>query len=198
MDPVQGGVIGGAISTGTATVVSMLQKFSENYPDFYTLINSFAYVAGFVMIMIGIMELREAAGRHGDDGMGKPAANILIGIAMIAMPAMIGSLTETFWGSGNNVGSVFDYCRTSGCKDGISPLKAVFALVSLMGYIAFVRGWLLLRKMPYAGRGQGDDYLYRGMTHLIGGVFAIHIGDTVAVIGKTFGIDFTRVLGSFQ
>ena len=61
-------------------------------------------------------------------------------------------------------------------------LTGVLWFVRLVGYIAFIRGWLLLNQ---AGQGK-DGSIGRALTHLGGGVAAINIDITATILMNTF------------
>ena len=181
------------------TIATMLQSLAANYQEFYLLVDGFCYTAGVWLAVAAIIQARAHA-HHGESVLAMSGVNLLIGVILMSAPTLIGSLTSTLWGNGYVVGdSVMDYYCRDGCSpSSISTLKSVLYLVSFLGYIAFIRGWFMLRKIPHAGRGgQGDEFLYRGVAHIVGGVMAIHIWDSIVVIGHTFGINFEVTLGKF-
>jgi hypothetical protein len=62
-----------------------------------------------------------------------------------------------------------------------AALQGVFLFIRLVGYIAFIRGWLLLNQ---GGQGK-DGVIARGLTHIMGGVAAINVVETAKVLANT-------------
>lgn len=70
-----------------------------------------------------------------------------------------------------------------------AALEGVITFVRLLGYIAFVRGWLFL--VDY-GNGKTDGTMARGLVHIGGGVAAINLNLTIKILANTLapGISF--------
>jgi len=65
-----------------------------------------------------------------------------------------------------------------------TAVTSALFFVQIIGVIAFVRGWLILKKVV---EGSGNASLTQGLTHIIGGVFAINIFEFLRVMDRTFG-----------
>jgi len=68
--------------------------------------------------------------------------------------------------------------------------EAVYAALTffqLIGFIAFIRGWLILKD---AAEGHGQKTVAQGLTHILGGVLAINIYRFLEVMDQTFGTGF--------
>ncbi|HEX2753172.1 MAG TPA: hypothetical protein VHP34_08775, partial [Alphaproteobacteria bacterium] len=57
--------------------------------------------------------------------------------------------------------------------------------VMLVGYIAFIRGWFVLKAFA---DGQQGATVAQGLTFLIGGSLAINLGELVNALQETVGI----------
>jgi hypothetical protein len=63
-----------------------------------------------------------------------------------------------------------------------AAMVGVLTFIRLIGYIAFIRGWLLINQ---AGQGK-DGTLGRGITHIFGGAAAINVQITAGILANTF------------
>ncbi len=57
-------------------------------------------------------------------------------------------------------------------------IEIAFEVIRLVGIIAFIRGWYYL---VHPGEQGGQITVGKGLTHIIGGIFAYHMGATVTV-----------------
>ena len=60
----------------------------------------------------------------------------------------------------------------------------VIYFIRLIGYIAFVRGFLLLNQAGSGQQGQQGS-IGRGLTHIFGGAAAINLKEFATIIGNT-------------
>ena len=58
-------------------------------------------------------------------------------------------------------------------------------ITQFVGYVAFIRGWILLLRIGEQGSQPGA--FAKAVTHIVGGLVAINIFGTVAVIQNTIG-----------
>jgi hypothetical protein len=64
-------------------------------------------------------------------------------------------------------------------------VEGVMAFVMIVGYIAFIRGWFVLKSFA---DGQQGVTLAQGLTFLFGGALAINLGELVNVLQTTLDI----------
>jgi intracellular multiplication protein IcmC len=65
-------------------------------------------------------------------------------------------------------------------------VNSALTFVQVIGVIAFVRGWLILKKVV---EGSGNVSLAQGLTHILGGVLAINIFQFLLIMDHTFGLN---------
>ena len=73
----------------------------------------------------------------------------------------------------------------------LSPLikgNIILKYLSLIGLIAFLRGWVILSKMGHSGSQPGR--VGKGITHSGGGILLINIVQTTQILANTFGYSF--------
>ena len=64
-------------------------------------------------------------------------------------------------------------------------IEGVMVFVMLVGYIAFIRGWFVLKAFA---DGQQGATVAQGLTFLFGGSLAINLGELVNALQETVGI----------
>ena len=143
---------------------------------------------GFGLIFSAVYKLR-AYGEvrtmmpSGAEFMG-PLSRFAIGMMLIFLPNVIDSFLMTVWGTSSVVSissvSLGDLDKWPEAK------RAILGFVQLFGYVAIVRGLILLNRAATKGAQPGT--MGKGLTHLIGGVLAVNIGGTINVLKATLGV----------
>jgi len=64
-------------------------------------------------------------------------------------------------------------------------VKAVLTFVQIIGMIAFIRGWMIIKTAVEGGQGT----IAQGATHIIGGAMSINIHAMLEIFNRTFGLD---------
>jgi intracellular multiplication protein IcmC len=118
-----------------------------------------------------------------------PLAKMAIGALLIYLPGTLDTVIYTFWGYGSS--SVLLSWDSTPNHPGSSTstniplaiLNAAAALIRLFGYIALINGFVVLSRVTKQGAPPGQ--WGKGIMHIIGGVLAINIIETVNVIWST-------------
>ena len=166
----------------------MLVNFSQSFPAIQRLIVGAAYLLGLSFMFRALYNMKiygEArAMMSSQSSLKEPVAYFVTGTVFIFLPTALDIFMNTTFGTSN----ILSYQQMPG-QDKFEYGKgflAVLRLVQLVGLIAFVRGWILVAK---ASTQQGGQMGYgKGLTHIIGGVFAINIVGTMQILSNTFGI----------
>jgi hypothetical protein len=109
-----------------------------------------------------------------------PITMFFVGVSIFSLTSVVNMATATMaMGAGPGTilmpsGPAFGAVTAAG-------LQGVFLFIRLVGYIAFIRGFLLLNQ---AGQGK-DGTVGRGLTHIFGGVAAINITITAKILANT-------------
>lgn len=171
---------------GVPTLDQAIQRLSDNIPQLMRLVTAFAYVMGFYLIVVGIMEMKHfGEGRtmmSREHGLTKPLLYLFVGAALIYLPSTIRTGLYTLWSAPSPLGYVPE--QGSAWSQLISNS---FLILQLIGVIAFIRGLLILSHL--GGHGGQPGTFARGMTHIIGGILCINMYDTVRMILATLGLD---------
>lgn len=171
---------------------NMFVAFQPSVQSLIKLTIAVSMIMGLVLIINSIYKLAQLGegGNQRGEGLKGPLVMFACGIALFGLMISLRTVGETMlMGSGPG-----DFLLPSSSGSGASTviIVAILWFIRLVGFIALVRGFLLLnRHGQQAGGGQQGE-LGRGLTHIFGGVAAIHIDFTAKVLANTFapGVSF--------
>lgn len=166
------------------------------------LLMAISFIIGLVFILRGLMTLRQfsmpltQATRPGE--LSGPLVYIFVGAVMMYIPSSTDILSETLLGGSQ--GSIFGsrglggmgkasdelmgYGVTQSVEDEWATLvDTVVLYVQLIGFLAFLRGWMLIAHAGQPGVQPGT--ISRGIVHIVGGIIAINFLPLVKVVHNT-------------
>lgn len=170
------------------TIDQMLINLSESIGPVENLVKALAIVIGMAFIFKALYQLKI----YGDlrtmmssqTGVKEPLSYLFIGALFIYLPSMIEMMMLTVFGQE----SPLDYSGSVNGRTTAEFVKAALRIMQLIGWISFIRGWMILAKSSSQGAaGQGIKFS-KGITHVIGGLLAINIVGTANIIGSTLGL----------
>lgn len=168
-----------------------LENLTTAVGSIKALVGAVSFIIGISLVWRGIAMYRSFANQtFGSAQRGEfagPLVFIVVGAILIYLPSAsdvalftIFSTTET--GSESEMLAYF----VPGAEERWKNIALVLVkYMKLIGFIAFVRGWIILSKMGHAGSQPGS--VAKGLTHLIGGVLLMNIPDTMRILATTFG-----------
>lgn len=182
------GFLGGGAS-GNGLDAMMVKLMGDIGTPFGYLMGAFAYLAGIILIMIGISRLlkSEQDGPRGPAGIGT-VMTFLIGGALLASEELMGAVSSSFFGTAAvKTKGMLQY--TSGLEDGGAHANAVIAAIvafmTILGWISFLRGFFIIRGVA---EGDSQSSPMAGITHILGGALAVNIGPVLNAVQTTLGI----------
>jgi hypothetical protein len=157
-----------------------------------TLLVSFTYISAIALLLIGISRLTKKMeeGPRGPAGMGTLMTFLASG-ALFSFGDMMGSFSTSLFGNSTiKTVAQIDPNGTLGLSsvdaDKIAAvMEAVMAFVMIVGFIAFIRGWFVLKAFA---DGQQGATLAQGLTFLFGGALAINLSELVNALQATVGV----------
>ncbi len=111
--------------------------------------------------------------------------------ALFSFGDMMGAFSSSLFGNaevstmasiGTNVISNVDEAKKIN-----AVIESVLLFIAIVGYIAFIRGWFVLK--AFADGGNSSASVAQALTLLFGGALAINMGELVNVMQETVGID---------
>jgi len=182
------GATGGAVGLDT-----MMKNFVDNiHNPIFSLVAVLGYIIGATYIFIGLMRMSKI----GTDPRASNPKDIIVYLVIGSVLMSIASVLTIILNSVFGFGTLSNMSNFSGISwSGIvgsgantaaadNTIKAILAFVQIVGVIAFLRGWLIIKR---AAEGGGQATIPQGVTHIIGGAMAINIDIMLKIFDKTFG-----------
>jgi hypothetical protein len=156
------------------------------------LLSLFAYLAAIVLLIVGVVRLTKTAqeGPRGPAGLGTLMTFLASGALFSSGGGMLSTFVSSLFGSPtistfaridpSVINNATDAARVA------SVIEAVMTFIMIVGYIAFIRGWFVLKAFA---DGNSQVSLAQALTFLFGGALAINLGELVNVLGQTVGVN---------
>ncbi len=167
----------------------MLNALQQNAGPIITFTVATAYLIGISFIISAVMNLKkigQSSYMQSQAGsISGPLIKFVVGLLLMYLPSTIDVGVVTLWGQSAFSEEYMSY--TPNVTDPFAPAKAgAIAVIRVVGYISFVRGFIILARSGDQGAQQGT--FGKGLLHVIGGMLAINVVATIRVIGNTLGI----------
>lgn len=161
-----------------------MQHLIDQYQPVRQLVSGGAFVIGMGLVAGSVLKLRQAGqnAQHHHGGWGAPLSGMVAGSMLLYLPSALDSMMMTTFGNT----SVLSYSGGALPEQSAMVMKAVVGFIQLVGLIAFIRGWMLVRKAGDSNNQNGE--IGRGITHIVGGVLTINLVATVQMFGATLGL----------
>lgn len=176
----------GAYAAEIKDLAQMLTNVQNNIPYLKSMVAAFAYVMGVALILRSVMMFKKYGQMRtmmaSNTSIMKPLIVMLVGVGLFGLPTLVESGIMTVYNYGSS--NVMAYPAASDWSRVINPL---IAIVKLMGLIVFVKGWLMLAKYGAEGSAQ-PGVGGKAVMHMIGGILAMNIVETIDLIKGTLGI----------
>lgn len=177
--------------SGAGLDAMIVALMADIWVPFANLLWAFCYLAGIVLVIVGIMRMIKSAqdGPRGPGGFGTIMTFITAG-ALFSADSMMGAWTESLFFSGGDITTFADLAYTTGMDPAAvdrinSVISAVLAFMMVLGWISFIRGWFIIR---HVAEGDHQASLTAGLTHLFGGALAVNLGPVMNAVQETFGL----------
>ena len=169
----------------------MMTNFVANIKGPILLLTSAAaMLSGLYMVIHGLHK----ASKYGFDpkthSVHSILTNILFGCLLLTIGGNLNMMLSSVFGSTTvSDSSTLNWSFLSSLAGGSSTqfqnaVTAGLTFIQIIGAIAFVRGWLILKKVVEGG---GNATMAQGLTHILGGVCAINIFSFLKAMDATFG-----------
>lgn len=183
-------------------VQDILENLKKVLNPTLKLLLAISFVIGVVFILRGLMTLRQfsmpltQATRPGE--LSGPLVYIFVGAVMVYIPTSTDVLSQTVFGGTQKsifgaqglggMGKASDELMGYGVSQSVEDqwatlVDTVAYYVQFIGFLAFLRGWMLIAHAGQPGVQPGT--ISRGMVHIIGGILAINFLPLVKVIHNT-------------
>lgn len=172
----------------TPTAAEIIQRLSNLNPILWKFVSGLCYVMGIFFALRSIYIFKEYGEMRvmmsAQTDVRKPVMYLFIALVFLYAPFVAAQFVHTFFGGS----AVTPFSYLSGHISGQDFKKLVSLIgsfVQFVGFIAFVRGWLILSRSVQQSAQPGT--MAKGFTHIVAGVLALNIYGTIAAVQKTFG-----------
>jgi hypothetical protein len=179
----------GATSAGGLDEMVVL-LMNDVMAPMWVMISGFAYLAGIVLVLIGIFRLLKTMqeGPRGPGGIGTIFTFLTAG-ALFALDDIFGAINTSLFAT-NMTTSIPALQYTTGMTgqevDHVhAVISAALAFMMVLGWVSVVRGLFILRDVA---EGSQQASLMASFTHMIGGGLAINLGPLLNAVQTTLGL----------
>lgn len=168
-----------------------MKNLSDASTAIHALVAAAAYIIGIYLVARGVMMYKifgsqtMASAQKGE--FAGPLVFIIVGAVLIYLPSTQETTLMSIFGS-EKAGSNSDlvaWMLPSAEQKFADLADVLISYMKLIGFIAFVRGFVILSKMGHSGSQPGS--IGKGITHVIGGALLMNIPDFMKLLANTFG-----------
>lgn len=156
-----------------------------------TLVAIVATIMGVLMVGGAMVKAYTISLGRGDATISGVIWSMIIGGVLASSMSMVRIFGNTLF-DGDVSGGALLYQAAGMTQAQQSAMTAIMALFTLTGYIAFVRGWVILNKHF---NGVIKDGVGLGLTHIIGGTILVYLDVFLSMLQNTTGINVGQMFG---
>ena len=165
----------------------MLNHIHDQLPALWRFATGFCYVMGIGLAFKSIAQFKAYADMRmmsaASPEFKKPILSLLLGAVLLYAPTMAKLSLNTFFNSPSP--TAYEPSPTLDPNFALM-IQVAGDIVEWVGFIAFIRGWMLLSYIGHSG--SQPDMFGKSMAYIFGGVCAMNIFGTWDIIKGTLGI----------
>lgn len=170
-------------------VLEILNNIQQTLKPFWGLITTLTFFLGILFAIRAMFLFKrygELLGGMVSSRMSirQPIINLVVAAVLLYWPGVLERMLTTLYAD-PDILKYEDAVTTTGSELFDKTLEVTGGIVQLIGYIAFLRGWVLLVRVGEQSAQQGA--LARALLHIVGGLLAINIYGTFSVLNATIG-----------
>ena len=189
IDVIEGSDFNTSGVSGTGLDAKLVALMTDIWGPLQYLFTAFGYLAGIILILIGISRLlkTEQEGARGPMGIGTIMTFIVAGILLSFNKILGATVGSLFGGKATNFAELSYDAGMGATATGHANavIGSIFAFVAIVGWISFIRGFFIMRGVA---EGNSQASIMAGFTHIIGGSIAVNLGGFISAVQSTLGI----------
>ncbi len=177
-------------ASGGGLDAMLVALMSDVWQPMQYALTGFSWLAGLVLILIGISRLlkSEQEGARGPLGIGTIMTFLVAGVLLSLNTTLGAAVTSMFNGNASNFAEL---AYTQGMdpdaiKHSNAVIGAIMAFVAILGWVSFIRGFFIMRGVA---EGNSQASMMAGVTHILGGAVAVNLGGIISAVQETLGIN---------
>lgn len=172
-----------AFAQSAPSLDQMFINFKDSSIAVMQLMRWLALPLGLFISGLALIRLKEYSEGGGRTKLSTPILLAVIGATLISFPIATNIATETM-ALGAATGTELSRVPSGGGAPGAAAaLEGVLLFVKMIGHIAFLRGFLILKGVA---EGSQNQTVGKALTHILGGAAAININATVEILANSF------------
>lgn len=172
-----------AFAQSAPSLDQMFINFKDSSIAVMQLMRWLALPLGLFISGLALIRLKEYSEGGGRTKLSTPILLAVIGATLISFPIATNIATETM-ALGAATGTELSRVPSAGGAPGAAAaLEGVLLFVKMIGHIAFLRGFLILKGVA---EGNQNQTVGKALTHILGGAAAININATVEILANSF------------
>lgn len=179
-------------SAQAENVQEMFIAFSNSYSGIWKFMLGISYLVGLFLMCASVFAWAKVMEGRSNVSLKVPISLFIVGTLVFQIKSALTVIEDTFSMTHDGVLGAAGG-GGGGSAAGAGAVAAIMGFVQILGFIAFVRGFLILHKY---NTGEQRDGLGRALTHIIGGAMAINIKWTAAMLADTFAPGLKGTLSS--
>lgn len=184
--------VGGVSTQGAVPLDVMLSNFVNNItPGILALISGMAVIFGIVMIFYNMVKLSKFGSDAKTSTLTPIIGSLIIGALLVAVGQTMDVSLNTLFGNSTNMSNITKYTSVAYVPGGSfdmtrfnNAMSAVFTFLRIVGSLAFVRGFFVMRN---ALEGSGQATKGQAYTHIIGGTLLVNMPGFIQYIEQSIG-----------
>lgn len=179
----------GSAAGGSGLDAMLVALFLDIYTPLMSIIFAFAYLAGLVLVVVGISRILKTSqdGPRGPTGLGTIMTFVVAGV-LFSLSTIMSAFSTSMFKSATV--ATFAVLQTSSGDSAIDDhvlavISTVLVFMTIIGYISFLRGFFILKEVAEGG---GQASLMAAVTHIFGGALAVNLGPLMNAVQSTLGL----------
>ena len=184
-------------SSGPGDLLTFLVNISSIFDPLIDLIVIISTILGVVLIGKSLLlgyHLGQNDGKwmaHGEAGIKGVIWGFVIGGILVTPIMFVGLMGNTLLNGEAVTGTGLLYQSAGLSAQQQQAVTAIFGLFTVMGFIAFIHGWLDLHK-HFNGESRNGPAM--GVTQIVGGTLLVYLDVVLQFVSEKTGFDFIHIL----
>lgn len=176
----------------TSDMLTMLINMSGSFPTLLVTITFVSVLIGVLIVGQTLLQVYHDS-MHDGGGLtvGQAAARCVIGTCLTMPLFVMVVIRNSILPGGVTASGAFEYSSVGTTAEQQIIVQAFYLFFAVVGYIAFVRGWLLADKHV---RGVVQDAAWSAFWHIFGGVCLIYLDVFMKFMTDWTGFDFVNLI----
>lgn len=181
-------------SSTLSSLAALASTLGASAGQMMVAVQAFAYAASIFFLTMGIVMMTKAANPSARNSYTNGSGwfwSIAVGVVMFSLPEAMSVVGSTFFPESNTSPLAYQsYVQGSNMAAGSCTLGGLRPLFVLFGFIAFIRGLIVLRTVALHGsHSRANASVARGFILLVAGIALVHMQDLLAGINKLTGLN---------